>query len=288
MPRPKLLLTAPLHRISRRVRVDGGDGSPWRAGEVETALGADVLEVAGAARRLGAEVTAVVAAEPAFAASLRAALEALGATVELIEVGAASLAHTRYVDADGDVRFEVTEGAPPSTDEVDRLLDRLGRALEDEPDLAVVAGDLDGGPRRDFAERVVGRAWGLGVRTILVPNGASLKQAFHTQPLAARVDAGELLAVSPPDEGVVETQEETLARIFLDPVRLLFVRRDDGVVLAAARAGTRELGRPDEWRPAALLGAFAALAPTCGDEYLDAAAAAFEAVSRADAAQPAS
>ncbi|MFG0319083.1 MAG: hypothetical protein ACF8XB_17555 [Planctomycetota bacterium JB042] len=288
MPPPKLLLTAPLHRISRRVRVAGGDEGPWRATTVETELGAEVLEVASAATRLGAEVTAVVAAEPSVAADLRSALEGLGASVELIEVGSASLAHTRYVDADDAVRFEVMEGAPPSTDEVDRLLDRLGRRLEDEPDFAVVAGDLEGGPRRDFAERVVGRAWGLGVRTILVPNGASLKQAFHTQPFAARVDADELLAVSPPDEGVEETQEETLARIFLDPVRLLYVRRGDGMVLAAARAGTRELGRPEAWRPAALLGAFAALAARCGDDYLAAGVEAFEAVSRSDAAQPAS
>lgn len=286
MATPTILITAPMLRVTRRVPVTGGGDAPWHGGSPETILDPESFAAVRAAKAAGARVVCVFIVESSLADDVRQAVTAIGAEVDLLETGGASVRHTTYVGEDGQARFEVIEGAPPSSADVDRLLDRVGRHIEETPDRVVVSGDLEGGPRRDFAERVVGRAWGLGVRTVLVPDGPSLKQAFHTQPLAAWARASDLQSVSPPDEGETETEEETLKRIFEDPVRLLYVRRDDGTVFAAARAGNRELGQPAEWHPGGVLGAFAALLPVDGEEYLDVAVRAFEAVSTTNAAQP--
>ena len=279
---PSILVTAPMVSVVRKVSVTGADGAPFRAGASEDTLDSQIFDVVRGARKAGADVHCVFAVEASVEAAVRARLEELGAHADLVIAGSASARDTTYVDPDGTTRFQVTEGLPPTSADVDRLLDQLGRRIEEKPTAVIAARDIEGGPRRDFAERVVGRAWGLGIRTVLVENGASLKQAFHTQPLAAWAEETELIAVSPPENAEAETPEtpetpeQILTRIFEDPIRLMFVRRGDGELVAAVRAGLEPLGRPERFLPGAALGAFAAVMPKHGEEYLNAGREAYD------------
>src|SRR5690606_1880674 len=97
MPAPKLIVTAPLLSVSRNVPVAAGTNGAWRALAARATMDAAALGAVRGAREAKAEVVAVLAVEPALAATVRAEVEALGATADLVEVGSASLRHSRYV-----------------------------------------------------------------------------------------------------------------------------------------------------------------------------------------------
>lgn len=275
-----LLVTCPMLSVRRRVIVDGAvsnvNGTPSggttspKVVRTEIDWVAGAFDVAKAARLAGASVTWLSLVEPDLEASVRAELEGSGIVCDLVSVPAASRVQTQYVDEAGKLLFEVSEERMPSIADVDHLLDRAEKQLAAGASFAVAAGDLVGASRVDFMERIVGRAWGFGVKTICVETGPSLKQAFHTEPFAALVPADELTKVSPPDQGVEETEAETLARIFEDAVRLLIVTRDDGSAIAVTRAETRSLGALNGIDPAVLMGAVAARLVVAGDKYLEA------------------
>lgn len=250
MPAPSLLVTAPLLAVS------------------------DPIRAALAARAAGANVRFVGLADAAGVAGARARFQAAGIASDWIEVPAVAAQRTGDPQRGGETRPEVPETVLPPAADVDRLLDLLGERVAAGVSRVVVAGDLDGGPRIDFAERVVGRAWGLGVRTLLAVSGAALKQAFHTQPFGAFVRELDLATVSPPDGGAVETPAQTLARIFEDPVRILLVLAPDGRVRAERRGASIELGVLGDHTPGELMGALAARADEQGD-VLEAARQAF-------------
>lgn len=266
-----LIIVAPLLRSFRSLRLEVGTDAGTASTEKIQLLD-DSVAAALAARSAGARVRFLTLGENSLTPSLLDRLKPAGVEVDAISVTSACLERRRYVEsADGSVKLDAWELRPPTPADVDRLLDRLARELEKDWDFVVVSDDLLGAPKVDFAERVVGRAWGLGKKTVLIPDGASLKQAFHTQPYAAFVPESELQVISPPAAGVTETTEQTLARIFEDPVRLLIVLRADRTLLAASRRGREELGPLAPATPAQVMGAIAARLAVAGDDYLLAA-----------------
>lgn len=226
---------------------------------------------ARAAREQGADVLYLGLAEPQHEALLRTELEPLGIEVVVLPAAAASCLEHRFVTADDQLRYAVSEVRLPDPDDVDRLLDRLGQETSAGASFIVTAEDLTGMDKPNFVERVIGRAWGLGIRTFTSLGGASLKQAFHSQPLGSWMMENEIRKASPPDAGVEETTEESLDRIFLEPTRILLVHRNDGVLMAASREGRTELGPAGLLEPSALIGALAARLVAGGTEYLSAA-----------------
>ncbi len=261
-----LIIVAPLLRSFRVLRLAAGS-EPVQARTESVHLLDDSVATALAARSAGSRVRFLTLSETSLTPMLRQRLEPAGVEVEVIPVEAAGLERRQYLEASGaSVRLDVWEPRPPEPADVDRLLDALARQIERDWDLVVVSDDVFGATKVDFAERVVGRVWGLGKKTVLIPDGASLKQAFHTQPCAAFVAESELQAVSPPAAGVTESTEQTLVRIFEDPIRLLIVHRDDGTVLAASRRGREELGPLAPASAAQLMGAIAAGLTVAGDD----------------------
>ena len=126
---------------------------------------------------------------------------------------------------------------------------------------------------------MVGRAFGLGIRTSLAVDRDALKQAFHTQPLCAWCDESDLTRVSPPEKPEEpETTEQTLNRIFEDPVRLLFVRTEDGQVLAATRESREVLGPAEGVASTQIVGALAAVLSDGRQNYEQAARDAYRLV----------
>lgn len=269
MAESTLLVTCPMLSARRRVIVDQ-DSVPPRAVRTETHWIAGAVGVAKAARLAGASVTWLSLVEADLEASVRAELEGAGVRCEFVRVGAATQVVTEYVDGGGNELFQVSEDRTPSVSDVDHLLDRLEKLLQRGVSFVVVAGDLVGAPRVDYMERVVGRAWGHGVKTICVEAGAAIKQAFHTNPFAALVPEAELIKVCPPAAGVTQDDAQTLARVFEDAVRLVVVTREDGTAYAATRTETRPLGVLNGLNPSELMGAVAARLVVAGDDYLGA------------------
>jgi fructose-1-phosphate kinase PfkB-like protein len=259
---------------------EGDAAESARVLESKAEIASAPLQAAFAARDAGAAVTFLCLAEPAQSALVGPMLRQRGIGTELLEVPRVGLQETCYFGADGAVRFWAVEPRLPSPPEIDRLLDRIESLLPGAA-LIVVAGDLEGARRQDFAERVIGRAWGLGVKTILARPGESLKQAFHAYPLGAFVPEEELPALAPADpKDPEEPIQRTLERIFTDPVQVLVLRRADGTVAAATRAGTDELGMLRDVDPGALMGALAAHWDRARGDERAAARAAFAQVTR--------
>ena len=275
MRNQRLIVTSPLLRAATVATVQGEPGRPVSVLARRVELSSEPLNVALGARQSGAEVTYLGLAEPQTARLARSDLERHGIATEIIEVNSACLETIDYVDRDGQSRLKVIEPRLPSIPDVDRLLDRLGALVERGAAYVVVASDLEGAETQDFAERAIGRAWGLGVRTITTVNGASLKQSYHCQPAVAFCEESELLRFSPAPEGVQETTPETLRRIFEDSIRLLLMLGKDGIVQAVSRAATVPLGPLSGLRPQELMGGLAAKLIGAGEDYVGAAQAAF-------------
>ena len=224
-----------------------------------------------AARRAGADVLYMGLAEPAVAGAARALFEELGVAVDLLEAARASRPVTGTAADDGGASCPAGETRLPDDSAVDRLLDRMADHLVTGAACVVVAADLTDKDPCDFGERAVGRAWGLGVRTLLVENGAALKQAFHAQPLGAFLEADEIAVLLPCGEGSARTREEILKEVFDDPVRILLLRESNGVVTAATRDGCTELGPLGDAGAGELIGALAARMISCEGDVLRAA-----------------
>lgn len=230
---------------------------PRRVTRSTVSLTASPLSLVAAAQKTGAELLCLALVEAAHAEVAASALDAMGVEHDLLVTPAASRALVTYRSAAGEDLFEVQEDRVPAVREVDRLLDRLGAQIDRGAGLVLVTNDLHGAKRRDFAERVVGRSWGLGVRTVLAESGPSVRQAFHTQPFGAVVPAEELQQVSPADASARESRDETLRRIFEDPIRVLLLPTAEGSLIAAARGGSRDLGALLGVDPAAVMAAMA-------------------------------
>jgi hypothetical protein len=275
MGNPRLIVTSPLLRTKTVAKVAGEPGRPLSIYERQVEFCPEPLSVALRAKEAGAEVTYLGLSEPCLLEAARSELERHGIVTEIIEAEAAALETIEYVGQDGGSLLEVVDHRLPAISDVDLLLDRLGVLLERGPACVVAASDLEGAETLDFVERVIGRAFGMGARTITAVSGASLKQAFHARPLAAFCEERELIRISPSRQGAPETTAETLRRIFEDSTRLLLVLGNDGIVRAAAREGTVELGPLFDLRSTELMGAVAARLVQTGEEYLAAAREAY-------------
>ena len=253
----RIIVIAPLLRARRVASIDAS-ARPAVVTSSQVELDRGPTDVALAAKRAGADVLFLGLADALVSDQARQRLGDAGIASEWIDAAGAATVDTRYVSA-GEEQLAVLEHRLPGNETVDRLLDRLGERVAEGAAMVVAAGDLDGSRRLDFVERVVGRAWGLGVPTFATRSGESLKLAFHTQPLGAVLPASELRLVSPPDKGVEEDEEQTLKRIFEDPIRLLLLSRDDGTITAAVRGETRDLGSHDGVDPGQLAGCVAAM-----------------------------
>lgn len=253
----RVIVTAPLVRALRRVVVDGdGTSVDAPARVVRESLELDQGNCAAAlgARAAGADVTFFALCEAALEKALRASLEARGVSCRLRIVGAASAGVTRFESNSGEPRFIVGESRLPELADVDRLQDDLADDLLRAPAFVVVAGDLDGARRPDYAERVVGRAWGLGTKTLVATSTPSLKQAYHTYPYGIVLRAEDARSIcAMPRTSATETMEETLARSFSESMRLFAIRSGPRAIelataegVAAGRDG--RLGRLDRRR----------------------------------------
>jgi hypothetical protein len=249
----RVIVTAPLVRALRRVVVDGDGTSvdaPARVVRESLELDQGICAAALGARAAGADVTFFALCEAALEKALRASLEARGVSCRLRIVGAASAGVTRFESNSGEPRFIVGESRLPELADVDRLQDDLADDLLRAPAFVVVAGDLDGARRPDYAERIVGRAWGLGTKTLVATSTPSLKQAYHTYPYGIVLRAEDARSIcAMPRTSATETMEETLARSFSESMRLFAIRRGPRAIELATAEGSRrvETDASDAW-----------------------------------------
>lgn len=260
---PRVIVTTPVIRSLRTVVVDSAgdrDDAPARVLKETLELDGDVCAAAYGAKAAGADVTFFALCEASVEKPLRAALEAKGISCRLRVAGAASAGTTRYESSDGAVRFVVRESRLPELGDVDRLQDDLADDLLRAPAFVVVAGDLDGARRPDYAERVVGRAWGLGMKSLIVTSTPSLKQAYHTYPYGIVLRSDDVRSVcAMPRTASDETQAQTIERSFSESMRVFAIRGSDGgltLVSADARLEVRT-DASDAW-VGGVLGALAA------------------------------
>ncbi len=284
MPGPRLIVVSPMLSASTACTVAAAAGGGWRTVSRTSELALGPLRPAFAARAAGAEVLFLALAEPLHAAAARSLLVERGVEPLLLETPAAARDLLRFVDESGAPHFAVEDLRTPSTQDVDRLLDELALLLAGEPAAVVVGADLEGKRPMDFAERVVGRARGLGADTYLAESGPPLWQAFHATPCAAILPAEEIARLLPRADRREETQEETLRRLFEDPVRLLLLCQPDGQVRAVTRDAARDLGPLGAVEPGELIGALAARCAAPGSDCLAAAAEALAQLVRSAAA----
>lgn len=259
----RVIVTAPLIRASRRVVVDAAGSSanePARVLRESIELDDGICAAAFGARAAGADVTFFALCEAALEKALRARLEAQGVHCRIRVVAAASAGVTSFESNDGVPRLVVSDSRLPEIGEVDRLQDDLADDLLRAPAFVVVAGDLDGARKPDYAERVVGRAWGLGMKSLIATSVPSLKQAYHTYPYGIVLRAEELRSIcamprSPSDE----TQAQTIERSFSESMRVFAVRTANDAVTLITAGGRIEVATTatDSWI-AGVLGAFAA------------------------------
>ncbi|MFH0945956.1 MAG: hypothetical protein V2A76_12215 [Planctomycetota bacterium] len=287
MGNPRLIITSPLLRARTEATVSSLDNGLFDVVDRKVELLAEPMNVARAAGDAGADVIFLGLAEPGMAEAARAELERHGFASEFIEVASASCQEIEYRDREGDLKLHVIDRCLPSAPDVDLLIDRLGKLLERGAAFVVTASDLDGAPTQDFVERVIGRACGLGVRTITAVTGDSLVQAFHAHPMAAFCEEKLLLRLAPPKPGTTEAAAETLKRVFEDPVRVMLVLQESGSLLAATREATEELGPLGSIKPGELIGALAAQLIAMGDDFQGAARAAYAGLLGAGSRDPA-
>ena len=279
MGNPRLIVTSPLLRARTEATVKSRSDGLFDVIDRKVELLEEPLSVARAAGDAGADVIFLGLAEPGMAAVARAELEQHGFASEFIEVASASCQEIEYRDEAGERKLHVIDHCLPSVADVDHLIDRLGKLLEQGAAYVVVASDLDGAPTQDFVERVIGRAWGLGVRTITAVTGDSLKQAFHAHPMVAFAEESLLPRLAPPKPGTTEETADTLKRIFEDPVRVMLVIQENGSLLAATREASEDLGPLGSINPAELIGALSARMIALGDDLLGAARTAYSGMS---------
>ncbi|MBK6938706.1 MAG: hypothetical protein IPH13_00665 [Planctomycetes bacterium] len=259
----RVIVTAPLIRAVRKVIVDGGGtgaDAPARILRESLELDEDACAAAFGARAAGADVTFFALCEAAVEKALRARLEPQGVACRLRVVPAASAGMTRFESTDGAARLVVSESRLPELAEIDRLQDDLADDLLRAPAFVVVVGDLDGAKRPDYAERVVGRVWGLGLKSLIATSTPSLKQGYHTYPYGIVLRAQELRSIcAMPRSPADETEAQTLERSFSESMRLFAIRTaTDAVTLVTAQGRIELTTRASDAWIAGVLGAFAA------------------------------
>lgn len=259
----RVIVTAPLIRATRKVVIDAagaGPEAPARVLRESLELDDGICAAAFGARAAGADVTFFALCEGALAQPLRTRLEAEGVHCRIRVVASACAGVTSFESAAGEPRLVVADSRLPDVSEVDALQDELADDLLRAPAFVVVAGDLDGARKPDYAERVVGRAWGLGMKSLIATSVPSLKQAFHTYPYGIVLGASDVRSIcamprSPSDEA----EQQTLARSFAESMRVFAIRSaTDAVTLVTAEGRIELTTRASDAWIAGVLGALAA------------------------------
>ncbi|MBI4881118.1 MAG: hypothetical protein HY812_15890 [Planctomycetes bacterium] len=283
MPGPRLIVVSPMLSASTACVVAAAEGGGLRTCSRRSEVVLGPLRTAFAARAAGAEVLFLSLAEPLLATIVRPLLVERGVEPVLLQAPAAAREKLCYQDESGATLFAVDDVRTPAALDVDRLLDEIARLLAAGPAAVVVAADLEGKHPMDFAERVVGRARGLGADTYLAQSGPPLWQAFHATPCAAILPEEEIALLLPRADGREEKHEETLRRLFEDPLRILLLCRQDGGVRAVTRDAARDLGPLGAAESGELMGALAARCALAGGDCLRAAVEALALLARSEA-----